>query len=138
MELPDNRGERMGPGRSAEEIVGFMECSGPIAECLIHRVFKCSGSGINGYDFRVHQLHTEDIWLLSRDVFCSHIDHALEPQESTSECGGGAVLARSRLRNDASLSHTFSQEGLSEDLVRLMCTTVYEVLTLEKDPCLAA
>lgn len=79
MELPDDSRERVWPSRSAEEIVGFMERSGPIAERFIHRVLKRSGPGINGYDFRVHQLHTEDIGLLPRDVFCPHIDHTLEP-----------------------------------------------------------
>ena len=115
-----------------------MKGSGPISERFIHCVLKCSGSGINGYDSRVHQLHTEDIGLLSRDVFSPHIDHALEPQECASECRGGAVLARSRFCNDASLSHAFGEESLSEDLVRLMGSTVYEVLTLEEDPRLTA
>ena len=54
MELPDDSRERVWPSRSAEEIVGFMERSGPIAERFIHRVLKRSGPGINGYDFRVH------------------------------------------------------------------------------------
>ena len=54
MELPDDSRERVWPSRSAEEIVGFMERSGPIVERFIHRVLKRSGPGINGYDFRVH------------------------------------------------------------------------------------
>ena len=48
------------------------------------------------------------------------------------------MLARSRLCNDARLSYTFGEEGLSKDLVRLVRATVYEVLTFEEDPRLTA
>ena len=133
MELSDDGWEWMGSGRGTEEIVGFMEGGGPITEGFIHRVLKSSGSGVDGDDLRSHQLHTEYVWLLSGHIFRTHVDHTLEIQQCARKCSSGAVLARSGLRNNACLPHPLCQQCLTKNLVRLVCSTVYEVFPLEED-----
>ena len=52
---------------------------------------------------------------------------------ATSHGGGGAVLARAGLGDDAGLAHAPGQQRLAQDLVALVGPAVDEVLALEED-----
>ena len=120
-------------GRGAQQVVGFVEGGGPVAQRLVHGVLQRARAGFHADNLRAHEAHAVDVRRLALHVGLAHVDHALEAQQRAREGGGGPVLARARLRDDPRLAHLLGQERLADHLVSLVRATVDEVLPLEEN-----
>lgn len=85
------------------------------------------------HNLGAHQFHTEDIGFLPFDVFCSHIDAALESKQRTGNSGGNAVLPGTCFGNDSGLAHAAGQKRLTQHLIGLVCAAVNQIFAFEID-----
>ena len=91
----------------------------------------------DGRDRRAHRPHFEDVELLPAHVLLAHVDLAAHAEQRRRRGAGDAVLARSRLGDDARLAHALGQQRLADAVVDLVCPGVVQVLALEEDACAA-
>ena len=87
-----------------------------------------------GYDLGTEQAHAEDVESLPIHVDLAHVHDAFEPEQRGGGGRGHAVLARTRLGDQAGLAHALSQQGLTQDVVDLVRTGVVQVLPLQQHP----
>ena len=131
--LVDDGGEGVGAGRRAQQVVGGGEGRRPVAQRLVDGVLEGARPAGHGHHARAHELHALDVGRLAHHVGGAHVDGALQAQQGADHGGGGAVLARSGLGDDAGLAHAPGQQRLTQDLVALVGPAVDEVLALEED-----
>ena len=81
--------------------------------------------------FRAEQFHAVHIECLSLCVKSSHVHIAFHSEESGRCRGCNAVLAGPGLRNKPCFSHSFREEGLTEDIVDFVGARVVQILPFE-------
>ena len=99
--------------------------------------FRVLRARFDRHDLGAKQIHAEDVGLLPLDIDVTHVDDAVEPEARASGCRGDAMLARSRLGDDARLAHPAGEKDLAEHIVDLVCAGMIEFLALEIDFCAA-
>ena len=72
---------------------------------------------------------------MALDVFAAHVDHTFQTIACADGGGGNAVLSSTRFSNHPRLAHAFSQHGLTNGVVDLVCTRMVEVFALQIDLC---
>ena len=72
---------------------------------------------------------------MALDIFAAHVDHTFQTIACADGGGGNAVLSSTRFSNHPRLAHAFSQHGLTNGVVDLVCTRVVEVFALQIDLC---
>ena len=102
----------------------------PVAQCLVDRIFKSATSGLDGHNFSAEQLHAGNVESLTFGVNLTHVNNAVESEESGSGSTGHAVLPSSSLGDDALLAHTLCKQRLPQNIVDLVRSGVVEILTL--------
>ena len=121
----------MRTGGGAEHVVRVFEAAGPVAKRGIAGFLERAATVGDGHDLRAHQLHAEDVGLLTFDVLRAHVDAALQTEEGACERRRHAVLSGARFGDDAGLAHAAGQQSLSEHLVGLVSPAVHEVFALQ-------
>jgi len=128
----------MRPERRAEQIVGVVGASHPVAHRLVDGVLQRFRSGIDASNLGAEQSHAEDVQRLARHVFGAHVDDALEAEQRAGGGAGHAVLSRAGLGHDALLAHAHREQRLPEGVVDLVRAGVRQIFTLEEDARAAA
>src|SRR5690554_3594088 len=82
--------------------------------------------------FCTQKLHAEDVRLLALNVGGAHIDDTRQAETCCHGGGCDAVLAGTRLRDDARLAHALCEQDLAEAVVDLVTAGVVQVLALEE------
>jgi hypothetical protein len=131
LEVPHDEGERVWTGHRAEQVMGRVVAGGPVPQRLVDRVLERGAPGGHRHDGRAEQPHAVDIGALAFDVFRSHVDHGLEPEDGPGQRGRDAVLSRPGFGDEAALAQARGQEPLAQRLVRLVGATMEQILPLE-------
>ena len=132
-EFADHLGKGCGTHDRADDVVGVVHPSGPLAERLVDRVLEDPGTFLDGMDPGSEQLHPVDVERLPLDVVHSHEDLALESEVGRQRCGGDAVLSRAGLGDDSLLAHLLGEEALADHVVDLVRAGMVQVLPLQVD-----
>ena len=101
----------MRPRYRADDVVGVAHVRHPVAQRLVHGVLQGAGAARDRVDLGAEQLHAEYVGLLTLDVGCAHEDLARQPEACAHGRDGDAVLARTRLGDDARLPHAHAPAG---------------------------
>mmetsp|Transcript_38445 Transcript_38445/g.75479 ORF Transcript_38445/g.75479 Transcript_38445/m.75479 type:complete len:402 (-) Transcript_38445:1119-2324(-) len=138
LEVPDDVREGMRSDCRPDNVVGGSDVRHPISESLIDCILQCLGSRRYRYALGPQHAHSEHVEFLPLAVLSSHVDDALESQESACSGRGNSVLSRPCLSDDSLLSEFLCEECLSKGVIDLMCSCVGKFLPLEPDlrpPC---
>ena len=133
LEVTHELGERVRTRGGAENVVRRLNVGHPVAERLVDGILEGRRTGGHGDHLGPQHLHARDVEGLTLGVLTAHVDRAIQPQECGGRRGGHAVLARTRLSDDARLAQLFGEQSLTQYVVDLVGTRVVEVLTLEED-----
>ena len=125
----------MRSGYSAYNVISRIYVCRPVAQRLIHRIFKRARSRFHRDDRRAKQLHTVDIRRLSLNIFSAHVDEAFKTEARGDCSASNTVLAGASLGNYARLAHSLREECLTDSVIHLVCAGVVEVFTLEVNAC---
>src|SRR5690606_25274965 len=117
---------------SADEIVGIFDVRDPITQRLIHSILERAMTGTYRLHLCTQKLHAENVRLLTLNVGGAHIDDTRQAETCCHGGGCNAVLASTRLRDDARLAHAFCEQDLAEAVVDLVAASVVQVLALEE------
>ncbi len=124
LEITDDHGERVGAHDAADDVVGGVAGSHPVAHRGVGGVFEGLAARLDSGDGGAHEFHAQDVGALATHVFDAHEDFAVQAELRGGGGGGDAVLAGPGLSNDALLAHTQRQQALTDgivDLVRHRC-----------------
>ena len=130
LELPDQRGERMGPRRRTKTVQSIRLMGNPVAQGRVNGVLQRAGTAVHGNYLRTQQLHAHHIHGLALHILCPHEDGAVHLQARRRRGRGHTVLARPGLRDEARLPHHPGKEGLAQGVVDLVGAGVIEILPL--------
>jgi hypothetical protein len=133
LELPDELRIGVRPHARADHVVGGLDVGDPVADRLARGLFQRPRPELDGEHLGAEQVHALDVRLLALHVLGAHEDHALEAEARAHGRGRDAVLAGSRLRDDALLAQPAGHEGLPEGIVDLVRAGVAQVFALEVD-----
>ena len=128
----DRRVRSRADGR-ADDVVGGAHVAHPVADRGADRLLERAGAGLYRHHLGPQQTHALYVGGLTAHVLGTHVDHAVEAEQSA---GGGrrhAVLAGSGLGDDPRLPHPPGQERLAHRVVDLVRAGVCEVLALQID-----
>ena len=131
LEVAHQHGVGVGADDAADEVVGGLDVGDPVADGLVDGVLEGAGARLDRDDLGLQQAHPEDVEGLALDVFCAHVDDAVQAQHGAGGGGGDAVLARPGLGDDPLLAHTLGQQGLAQGVVYLVGAGVGQVFPLE-------
>ena len=123
-------GEGMGPEGAAQHVVG-LGIGDPGTQGLVDGVLEGALTVLDDAHPGAQETHALDIGRLACGVQGTHVDHALQAQESRGRGAGHPVLSGSGLRQDALLAHAARQQTLPQGVVELVRTGVQQVLALE-------
>ena len=132
MEETHHRRERVRTRSGTQQVVGVLNVRNPVAQRLINGVLEGAGTVLNRNHLRAQQLHTSHVQRLTLSVFLAHVDHALHAEERSRSRSRNTVLTRTGLSNQTGLTHTLSQQSLTNHVINLVATRVVQVLTLEE------
>lgn len=118
--------------RGTQQVVGVLNVRNPVAQRLINGVLEGAGTVLNRNHLRAQQLHTSHVQRLTLSVFLTHVDHALHAEERSRSRSRNTVLTRAGLSNQTGLTHTLSQQSLTNHVINLVATRVVQILTLEE------
>ena len=121
----------MRAGGCAQQVESGVESLAPLDQCLVNSILQTSLAGGDGNDLCSHQLHALDIGVLAGYIVCAHVNLALKSQQCCGHRGGRAVLACTRLSDEAGFSHALSQQCLADHVITLVRATVVQVFALE-------
>src|ERR1700730_13966289 len=127
----------MRAGHRAYAIERVFDIGDPIAQGLVHRVLQGPSARFDRHDLGAKQVHAKDIRLLPLDIDGTHVDDTIEPEARASSGRRDAMLARSRLGDDAGFAHPAGEKNLAEHIVDLVRAGVVQLLALEVDFCAA-
>ncbi len=133
LKFPHHERIRMRTSHSTDQIVGVFDIRDPVADRLVHGIFKRPGTARDRHDLGSHQAHADNVQSLTLHILRSHINHTLKTEQSTNRGRGHPVLPRPGLGNDAGLAHPTCQNDLPKSIVDLVCSGVKQVLALEID-----
>ena len=122
----------MRAGGRAKDVVGGLHVGHPVAEGLVDRILERRRARRHGDDLGAEHLHARDVQRLSLGVLTSHVDRAVEAEESSGGRGGHAVLAGPGLRDDTRLAQLLGEQRLTEHVVDLVRARVVQVLAFEE------
>ena len=114
--------------------MSVIEACRPVSHGLVDGVLQSPGAGPDRYDFCAHQLHPVDIHLLPLDVHFAHVDLRLKTQIGPDDGRGHTMLARSGLGDQPGFAHILRHQRLTEGVVELMSSAVYQILSFQIDP----
>ena len=108
MEFANHCGEGVRAGRGSQQVVRGLKGCGPVAQGLVNGVLEGSAPRGHGDNRRSHEFHALDVWGLSNNIDCAHVDRAFQSQKRAYHCGCSPVLASSGFSDDARLTHALS------------------------------
>ena len=133
LKIPDNPWERMGPYRTADDVMGISYGGHPIAHCLVNCIAKSSAARGYRANFGTHGLHFKHIEFLSADIFFAHVNSAGEVEKGASSCGGYAMLSGTSFSDDAFFAHSFCEKCLPDGIVYFVSARVIKVFPLKQN-----
>lgn len=133
LEVAHHHGVGVGAGHGTDDVEGVVHIGHPVAHGFVERVLQGLAAGLDRHHGRTQQLHAVDIGALALHVLGTHVDDALEAVTRADGGRGHAVLAGTRLGNDARLAHALGEHGLADHIVDLVRACVVEVLALQID-----
>mmetsp|Transcript_2179 Transcript_2179/g.3201 ORF Transcript_2179/g.3201 Transcript_2179/m.3201 type:complete len:224 (-) Transcript_2179:846-1517(-) len=117
-------------GRS-NKVVSVAHICHPISHRLIDGILQSSLTILHGTNLRSKCIHSEDVEFLALTVHSTHVHGAVESKHGTDSGSSNTVLSRPSLSNNARLSNTLRQKGLSNGIVDLVSASVCEIFTFE-------
>ena len=81
LKFTNNGREGMWTCRRTEHIVRGIVAARPVAQRFVTGIFQRCRTAVNRDNFSPHQTHTENVWRLAFNVFCTHINTAFQPQQ---------------------------------------------------------
>ena len=123
----------MRPQNRAQQVVGRAHVGHPIPDGLVDGILQRPAARLHRPDCGAQQPHPKYVRSLPLHVDRAHVDHALDPQQRAGGSGRHAVLSRSRLGHDTTLSHAPGQQRLPQRVVDLMRAGMRQVLPLQID-----
>ncbi len=123
----------MRPAHGAEHVVGVGHGLDPVPQASVDRVLERPRPILDLDHRRPELLHPENVGALARNVFGTHVNHALEAEAGRHRGRRDSVLAGPRLGDHALLSHAPDEEALPHDVVQLVGAGVIQVLPLHQD-----
>ena len=132
VEETHHRRERVRTRGGTQQVVGVLNVRNPVAQRLINGVLEGAGTVLNRNHLRAQQLHTSHVQRLTLSVFLTHVNHALHAEERSRGRSRNTVLTRTSLSNQTGLTHTLSQQSLTNHVINLVATGVVQILTLEE------
>ena len=114
----------------SDDVMGLSNVGGPVPECLIQGVLKCTAAGVHADNTGSHELHAEDIKRLPLHVFGSHVHVTFKSEPCSYRCGCHAVLPGAGFGNNTWLAHAPGQEDLPHGVVDFMGAGMVEVFPL--------
>ena len=124
---------RMRAGHRADAIESVGDVGDPVAQRLVHGIFKRLRTRLDGANLGPEHLHPQHVRLLPLDVDRAHVDDAGQAELGAQRRGGDAMHAGAGLGDDAGLAHAPGQHDLAEHVVHLVRAGVVELLALEID-----
>ena len=121
----------------ANDVEGVVYIGHPVAHGLVERIFEGFAAAFHGHYCGTQQLHAVHIGALAFDVLAAHVHHTFQAIAGADGGGGHAVLARTRLGNDAGFAHAPRQHGLPDGVVDFVRARVVKVFAFEKNLCAA-
>lgn len=112
LEIAHDGGEWVRADRGADEVVRVREVRDPVAQGVVHRVLERARAGMHWYDFGSKHTDTEDVQSLAPNVFCAHVDDALEAESRAGRGSGNTMLACAGLSDDAGLANPLCKKDL--------------------------
>ena len=133
LEVAHHHRIRVRTGDRADAVERVVDVGDPVAQRLVHRVLQRPRTRLHRHHLGAEHLHAEHVGLLTFDVDRAHIDHAIQPEAGAQRGGGDAMLAGTRLRDDAPLAHAARQHDLAKHVVDLVRAGMIELIALEID-----
>ena len=103
----------------------------PIPHRLVHGILQRARTCGDRHHFGAQQLHACDVERLALRVHFPHVDPALETQQRRSSSRRDTMLAGARLRDHATLTHSLSEQRLTQHVIDLVRASVVQVLALQ-------
>ena len=133
LEIAHHGGIRMRAGHRTDAVERIGNVGDPVAQCLVHRIFKRLRAQLDAANLGPEHLHPQHVRLLPLDVDRAHVDDAGQPELGAQRRGGDTMHAGAGLGDDAGLAHAPGQHDLAEHVVHLVRAGVVELLALEID-----
>ena len=137
LKIPHDHGVRVWACYCANDVKGVVYIGHPVAHGLVERIFEGFAAAFHGHHCGTQQLHAVHIGALAFDVLAAHVHHTFQAIAGADGGGGHAVLARTRLGNDAGFAHAPRQHGLPDGVVDFVRARVVKVFAFEKNLCAA-
>src|SRR6266853_4673921 len=131
LKITNHHGVRMRPEDRAQYIMGGAHVRDPVAHRFVDRFLKRGLPSCDRNNFRAEKFHTRDVERLAFHIDLAHVNHALAPEASGDRGGGDAMLAGTRIGDDAALAHSLRQQNLSEGIVDFVRAGVEQVFALQ-------
>src|SRR3989338_4759271 len=117
LKISDNHGIRVRSHSRTQKIMSCIHVRYPIPDGFICRVFKGSGTGMNGNDAGAQELHFINIQGLTFHVLSTHKHIARQAEESRSRSGRHAMLTGARFGDNSFLAEIPGQKPLTNRVV---------------------
>ena len=134
LKISHHHGVRMGAENGTDQVVGAAHVGDPIPDSLVDGVLQSLTAAGDPVDLGSQQAHAEDVQGLPPHVFLTHVDLALQIEQSAHGGGGHAVLSGPGFGDDPLLAHPLRQQPLTQAIVDLVGSGMIQILPLEIDP----
>lgn len=133
LKIANHHGEGMRSDDGADDVVRVFNAAHPIAHRFVDGVAESFGAAGNRSHFSAEETHTEDVGLLTTDIFGAHVDDTREAEVSTGGGGGDTMLAGAGFGDDPFFAHAEGEEGLSDGVIDFVGAGVIDVFAFEPD-----
>ena len=123
----------MGPDHGADEVVGLLRVSDPVANRFVDGGSQSSISAIDRHDLGPEPDHSIDVRPLTLHVHGTHVDATRKSYTSRGGGRGDPVLTGTGLGHESSCAHFPCQQCLANGVVDLVCARMSEILPLQPE-----